>query len=548
MKKSLLFKVILLVVAFSFVLAACGPAATAEEPAAEEAAAEEAAPAEEAEAEEAEAEEAAEPTKIRVAVQVDVDTWDHHGNTTIAVANLVDYMTETLVEVEPDGTIIPWLAKDWEISEDGLEYTFYLRDDVTFHDGTPFNAEAVKANIDRISDPDVEVADAYPYDQITKIEMPDEYTIKWYLDTPISSFLESMLQTNFSMVSPTFVAPGSDMYTAIGNKNGTVGTGPYVYESFSPGDKAVLVKNDNYWGEEPYYDIVEFYVVPDPATRETMLLAGDVDVAVLPPITDLPALEANPDVDVVSVPSNRFLYVAFNQDVELLQDQRVRQAINYAVDKEAINKNVMFGTGTLMNSPMPSMFFGWCETGFYEYDPEKAKELLAEAGVAEGTEIEFWAPTSRYVQDFQVAEAISGYLADIGLVAVPQTFEWSSYINSVLNIPENREDRPDMYMLGWGGTAYHGYHTMYLYTTDGFFNGHNYSNPEVDELAAAAIAEPDREKSAETYCKINNILWEEAPILFLHTQSYTVAHNSDITGISGSADEKFFTVGAHPVE
>ena len=550
MKKSLLFKVLLLIVALSFVLAACGPAAAEEAPAAEEeTTAEEAAPAEEAEAVAEEApEEAAEPTMLKIAVNVDADTFDHQGYTTIAVANMVDYMVETLVEVEPDGTIIPWLAKDWEISEDGLEYTFYLRDDVVFSDGTPFNAEAVKANIDRITDPDVEVSDAYPYDQITKVEIPDEYTIKWYLDAPISSFLESMLQTNFSMGSPTFFNENPERYIQIGTKDGNVGTGPYVFEEYVPGDHVTVVKNENYWGEEPYYDIVQFIIAPDAATRETMLLAGDVDVAVLPPITDVPALEANPDVSVVSVPSNRQLYVALNQDNEYLSDPRVGQAFNYAVDKEAINQNIMFNTGTLMVSPMPSMFFGWCETGFYEYNPEKAKELLAEAGVPEGTEFSFWAPTGRYVQDFQVAEAISGYLADVGIVAVPQTFEWSSYIGSVLNDPANREDRPDMFMLGFGGTAYHGYHTMYLYRTDAFFNGHNYSNPRVDELADAAIAEADREKSAEMYCEINNLVWEDAPVIFLHTQSYTLAIKSDITNVTGSADEKFNTVYAHPVE
>lgn len=531
MFKKVTIKMLLIVAILSFVLAACAPAAT-----------------EETAGEETVAEESSEPSVLNVAIQVDIDTFDHQGNTTIAVANLVDYMLETLVEVEEDGTIVPNLATDWEISDDGLKYTFYLRDDVTFSDGTPFNAEAVKFNIDRISDPDVEVADAYPYDQITKVEIPDDYTIIWYLDTPISSFLENMLQTNFSMVSPTFAAKDTDLYTAIGNTQGTVGTGPYVYEEFVIGDHLTVTKNENYWGEEPFYDEINFYVVPDAATRETMLLSGQVDVAVLPPITDVPALEANSDITVAQVPSNRFLYVAFNEDVELFQDPKVRQAFNYAVDKDAIIESVMFGAATKVDSPMPSMFFGYCPTGSYDYDPDKARELLAEAGIEEGTEVEFWAPTSRYVQDFQVAEAISGYLADVGIVAVPQTFEWSSYISGVLNTEENREDRPDMFMLGWGGTAYHASHTMYIYKTGGYFNGHNYSNPTVDELADAAVAAADREESADLYCQIGNIIWEDAPIIFLHTQAYTVAHKSSITGISGSADEKFSVVLAHPAE
>ena len=531
MPKKNIAKILVFVVILSFILPACKPASA--EPSAAGGAA---------------VEEASDPSVLNVAIQVDIDTFDHQGNTTIAVANVVDYMLETLVEVEEDGTIIPNLATSWEISDDGLKYTFHLRDDVTFSDGTPFNAEAVKYNIERIADPEVEVADPYPYDQITKVEIPDDYTIIWYLDTPISSFLENMLQTNFSMMSPAFAPKGSELYTAVGNSHGTVGTGPYVFKEFVIGDHVTLTKNENYWGKEPYYDEINFLVVPDAATRETMLLSGQVDVAVLPPITDVPALEANPDIEVAQVPSNRFLYVAFNEDNEFFKDARVRQAFNYAVDKDAIIESVMFGAATKMDSPMPSMFFGYCPTGSYDYNPDKARELLAEAGVAEGTEFEFWAPSSRYVQDFQVAEAISGYLADVGIVAVPQTFEWSSYISGVLNTEENREDRPDMFMLGWGGTAYHGSHTMYIYKTGAYFNGHNYSNPEVDRLADIAIAAADREESANTYCEINQIIWEDAPIIFLHTQAYTVAYKSGITGITGSADEKFTTVYAHPVE
>ena len=542
MNKSSLFKLVVLILVFVFAFSACAPQA-AEAPAAP-------AEAEETATEEEVAEEPAEDeyTVFKIAFPVDVDTFDHVGNTTISVANIVEYMLEGLVEGEPDGEIVPHLAKDWEISADGLKYTFYLRDDVTFSDGTPFNAEAVAWNIDRIKDEDVTAADRYPYDQITKYEIVDDYTISWYLDTPISSFLENMLQVNFAMMSPAFAPKGSELYPGVGTKAGTVGTGPYVFKEFVSGDHVTLVKNENYWGEKPYYDEVIFYIAPDPATRETMLLSGQVDMAVLPPIADVPALRANPDITVTTVPSNRYLYVAFNQDNEILQDVRVRQALNYAVDKEAIIKNVMFDAATIMDSPMPYMFFGYCKTGPYEYNPEKAKELLAEAGVAEGTEFVFYAPTSRYVQDFQVAEAVSGYFADVGIKAVPQTFEWSSYINSVLNTPDNRDSRPDMFMLGFGGTAYHGSHTMYLYKTGGFFNGHNYSNSEVDTLADLAIAEPDRDKSAEQYCQINNILWEDAPMLYLHTQHYTIAHSSKVTGITGSHDEKFFTIYAHPVE
>ena len=561
MNKKFLGRIIFLILVLSFVVTACAPQQTEpaepveeevvapEEPAEveEEPEAETAEPVEEEEPV-AEPEEPEETTVIRAAIQVDMETFDHQGYTTIAVANVIDYMLETLVRVTPEGEIIPGLAKDWEISEDGLEYTMYLQEGVTFHDGTPFNSEAVLYNINRMKDPDVQTADRYPYDQITEVDLVDEYTIKWYLDEPINSFLENMLQTNFAMMSPAFAPEGSDLYYAVGTQNGTVGTGPYKFDSYVSGDHVKVVKYEDYWGEEPYYDEIIFYIVPDPATRESMLLANQVDVAVLPPVTDIPALVANPDVNITTVDSNRYLYVAFNMDNEILQDVKVRQAINYAVDKQAIIDNIMFGQATQRTSPIPYMFFGYCPTGEYEYNPELAREMLDEAGVAEGTEFVFFAPTGRYVQDFQVAEAISGYLADVGIVAVPQTMEWGAYSDRVLNYPDNREDRPDMFMMGFGGTAYHASHSMYLYETDGFFNGHNYSNPEVDDLAQRAISTADREESETLYCEIANILWEDAPMLWLHLQAYTVAHSSSITGISGRADEKINLITAHPVE
>ena len=556
-KKSLLIFVSLLLVAS--MLAACAPqpaaAPAAEEPAAEEAVAEEAAeePVAEEAAEEPAAEEAVseEPTVLRIALNSDVDTFDPHGNNTVAVAAIVDFMAETIVKVTADGEVVPGLAKSWDISEDGLTYSFELQEGATFHDGTPVDSEAIAYNVKRALDPEADLGSRTPYDAIVDVEVVDETHFNFILEVPSGPLLGAMANTNFAMVSPAFIAEGTDNYINIGNQNGLVGSGPYMFKEYVSGDHVTMEKNPNYWGEMPYYDVVYIQIAPDPATRESLLLSGDVDITINPPISDVPALEANPDVTVLLEQGNRFIYFGMNQSNEYLQKKEVRQALNYAIDKEAIVEKILLGAGIPLVSPMPEMFFGWCETGYYEYNPEKAKAMLAEAGVPEdwGESLRFLVPSGRYLNDYQVGESVAAYLADVGVNVSIETMDWPTYIATTLNSPDSKlEDRPDMYLLGWGGGYFHGSHTMIIHETDSFFNGHGYSNPDVDRLSVEAAAEPNQEKSAELYCEANNVIWDDAPLIFLHNQKVVIVHSSKITNVFGHPSEKVQAIYARPVD
>ena len=320
----------------------------------------------------------AEPSVLRIAVNTDVDTFDPHGNNTIAVAAVVDFMAETLIKVTAEGEVVPNLAKSWTISPDGLTYNFELQEGVTFHDGSPFNAEAVAYNLKRSLDPEANLGNRSPYNEIVDVEVIDETHFNFILERPSGPLLQAMANTNFAMISPDFIAEGTDNYVNIGNQNGLIATGPFMFKEFAPGDHVTVVKNPDYWGEMPYYDEVYFQIVPDPATRESLVLSGDVDLTINPPISDIPALQANPDVEVLLDQGNRFIYFGLNQSNEFLQKKEVRQALNYAIDKKAIVEKVMLGAAVPLVSPMPEMFFGWCDTGYYEYNPEKAKQMLAE--------------------------------------------------------------------------------------------------------------------------------------------------------------------------
>ena len=375
---------------------------------------------------------------------VDLDTVDPAQMTTTTVGNMVDYVAETLTLLGPDGKVQPWLAESWTLSPDGLTYTFKLRKGVVFHDGSPFDAKAVKFTFDRLKDPAIRVPVRASL-PLKEIEALDASTVKITLTQPSVPFISALSQTTTAILSPASVDKAGNEYKNIVH---TVGTGPYVFKERKKGESFTVTLNDKYWGKKPTYDTVVFRIVPEAATRESLILAGQVDLIVLPPIADVPALQRNPAVKVLLAPSDRTMFVSLNTSKPLLNDVRVRQALNYAVDKKAIIQNVLFGAADEMDAPMASSLFGYCKVGSYEYNPAKAKQLLTEAGVKPGTKISFHHPTGRYVQDREVAQAIAGYLREVGIEPELQTMDWPSYV-SIINAGPAEKTVHQLAYLGW---------------------------------------------------------------------------------------------------
>lgn len=529
---------LLIIIMVAGVSCAQGPAV---QPQQEQPAGEEPMPAEEAPAE------PAGPTTFRIAVGVDPDTLDPALYTTTTIANIIEYMAETLIVTDKDGNIEPNLATEWEVSDDNLEYTLKIREGVTFHDGTPLNAEAVKWNLDRVLDPDVPVAIRSPFVSIEEVEVVDEYTIKLHMSQPFAPLMSSFSLETAAIVSPASVDMESNSYE---NITDPVGTGPYIFKERVKGERVVVEKNPDYWGEEPYYDEVVFRIVPEAATRESLLLAGQVDMIILPPISDLPALRDNPDVEVLLAPSDRSIFISINNNDEVLSDPRVRQALNYAVNKQDIIDSVLFGAAEAVDAPGAASLFGYCPQDPYTYDPEKAKELLAEAGVEEGHQFNFIAPTGRYVQDFQAAQAIAGYLSEVGLEASPQTMDWPSYVGAITTVPE--ENNLDLHFLGWAPSYLDMAQQMVQFQSsqsppNGLATSF-YSNPEVDELIDQAGQEADPDVRQDLYCQAENIIWDEAPWIFLWVQQFPIVYSTDVTGVSYHPTEKFAALYARPAE
>jgi peptide/nickel transport system substrate-binding protein len=482
---------------------------------------------------------------FRIAVGVDPDTVDPAQNTTTTVGNMVDYVVETLTTLGPDGKIQPLLAESWTLAPDGVTYTFKLRKGVVFHDGSPFDAKAVKFTFDRLKDPSVRVPVRASL-PLKEIEAVDASTVKITLTQPSIPFISALSQTNTAIISPGSIDKGGNEYKNIVHP---VGTGPYLYKERKKGESLTVTLNDKYWGKKPTYDTVVFRIVPEAATRESLILAGQVDLIVLPPIADVPALQRNPAVKVLLAPSDRTMFISLNTSKPLLSDVRVRQALNYAVDKRAIVQNVLFGAADEMDAPMASSLLGYCKVGSYEYNPAKAKQLLAEAGVKPGTKFSFHHPTGRYVQDREASQAVAGYLREVGIEAELQTMDWPSYL-SIVNAGPAEKTVHQLLYLGWAPQFLDAAQQMLQFWSEAHppkgLGVAFYKNGRVEELIPAANQEANPDKRKELYCEAQKQIWADAPWLFLYVQRFPIVYSSKVTDIGSLPVEKFSAIYARP--
>ncbi|MQA96743.1 MAG: ABC transporter substrate-binding protein [Streptosporangiales bacterium] len=479
-----------------------------------------------------------------IAIGIDLDTVDPAQMTTTTVANVVDYSVETLTKLKKDAGIGPGLARSWEVSEDGRTMTLRLRDGVTFHDGTPLDAEAVKYNLDRLLDTDVEVPQRAAYTVIDNVEVVDDSTVRLNLSNPSPALPSALSASTAGIISPTSAEKRGNSYKNITHP---VGTGPYTFQSFRSGDRVVFQRYDAYWGRKPHYRRVVFRLTPEAATRESQLRAGQAEMIILPPVSDLKALQQSPDTDVLIAPSDRTIFIALDTTEPPLDDKRVRQALNYAVDKKALVDNLMFGAAKPLDSPMAPPVDGYCRTGGYDYDPQRARQLLAEAGVRD-LSITLGTPTGRYLQDKQAADAISGNLREVGVNAQVQTTDWASYIAATA-VPAEQQ-KYDVHVLGWAPAFLDASQQFQQFQTDqhppaGLATSF-YSNKEVDSLVADANQELDAQKRDRLYCDALKIVWDDAPWIFGWVQQFPIAYSSSITGVSYLPNEKFDAIYARP--
>ena len=485
--------------------------------------------------------------KLTIAIGVDPDTLDPMRQTTTTVQNIVQMVVETLVSVDTTGKIQPLLATSWQTASDGMSWTFTLKSGVKFSDGAPFNAAAVKTNFDRVLATGQTCPLCGPLRDIQSVDAVDDTHVKLNLKKQIAPLLGLLTEVTFGVLSPSTILKDSDNYK---QQEKPVGTGPYTYSDRVKADHVTLTRNDNYWGQKPNYKTQLFKIVPEAASREALVLAGQADVILLPPASDLPALQKNSAVKVILAPGDRTIFLSFNTQTgtPLIQKPEVRQALNYAVNKDQIISSILFGAASPMDAPMAPSLFGYCKTGSYPYDPNKAKSMLAAAG-ASNLSIKFVAPSGRYIQDFQAAQAIANDLSAVGVkVNGPTTSDWPSYLKTV-NVPPTQAS-VDLHLLGWAPGFLDASQAMVqfqstMWPPKGLATSY-YKNPQVDTLLAKANSESDQAARQADYCAASKLIWDDAPWIFLWVQRFPMVTTSKVTGVQSIPTESFYTVYASP--
>lgn len=486
------------------------------------------------------------PRTLGIAVGIDPDTLDSAGQTTGLVMNIIDYLYERLVAFDhKQNKIVPRLATQWQASPDGLAYTFRLRDGVAFHDGTALNAEAVKFSFDRLLDPKTRVLLREPFTVIKETQVVDPMTVRFILTRPDPVFLMHVANWVASITSPRAVRRAGANLTR--DPTGA-GTGPYMFKEWVRGTHLRFVRNPTYWGSKPVFEEVMFRIVPDAGAREVMLLAGDVHMAVLPPAPDVPRLRANPRITLVEANASRVIYLGMSTLWGPFKDVRVRQAMNYAVNKRALLKSVLFDLGTAIDSPCVSMVPGHApvQPGGWPFDPGKARQLLKEAGYAEGFEVDFVAPTGRWIMDFQFAQAIAAQLRAVKVRASVRTMDWPTYVANLDAPPD--QTKLQLFALAWVPFPLDCWYLLFpnFHSSQrpGMNNSMFYGNSKVDQLLDQARIELDASRRKTLLKEAQTIVWHDAPWVFLWNQKWYVATAQNLQGVSITPFEMFDAIYA----
>ncbi|MFB4163537.1 ABC transporter substrate-binding protein [Alteribacillus sp. JSM 102045] len=428
---------------------------------------------------------------------------------------------DTLIQYE-DGTteLEPALATDWEASEDGSEFTLELREGVTFHDGTEFNAEAVVANFERWMESEDYVYygsmfGGYGDDEdniIDNVEATDKYEVTFTLRDSSAPFLKNLAMSPFAIASP-------EAFDTL--EEDPVGTGPFTLDNWSRNDSITLNKNEEYWVEgKPHLNRIIFQVIPDNSSRLTALQNGEVDLIDGVNPSDQSKIEDDANIEVFMRPPLNVAYMPMNNEEDPFDDPLVRQAVNHAIDKQSLIDSFYEGNAEPAKNMLPPTINGYNDDiEPYEYDPDQAKELLEEAGYEEGElTINLWTmdnPRPYMPAPQKIAESIQKDLDDIGVTASIQTIDWSTYLEKAQN------GEMPAFLIGWIGD--NGDADNFLYTLLGTGSGNNYSNysnEEVDEVLKQAQAETDEDARAELYYEAQELIHEDAPVVpLVHYES-----------------------------
>jgi peptide/nickel transport system substrate-binding protein len=451
-----------------------------------------------------------------------------------AESEIVRHVYSNLVRYKFDERKIePELATSWETSPDGRAWTFRLRRGVKFHDGTDFNAEAVKFTFDRLLDPRRQFASSGVFAFIDEVRVVDPYTVTINTKYPFGAVLTYLSHTGGGIVSPTAVRRWGDDFVVH-----PVGTGQYEATEVTRGSRVVLRKNPNYFGPAPKPDEIVWRTMVDDGARVAALESGQVDVATSIPAQDISRLKGR-GFTVTTADSLQNQYLGINVARQGLSDVRVRRAINYAIDKRNI-VNVLFqNLFTPLTSVLPQGAFGYGkQEPAYEHNPDEAKRLLQEAGYGPGRPLRrlvLWSPEGMWPKDIVVAQAIQGHLKRVGIEVDLQRQERGSYYTRM-----TRETDFDLFLFAFIGSTGDGYQTLVftlgsqIGVLPGSLNFTRYKNPRFDDLVEGAAVATDQARRDYFIKQAQKVAWQDAPYAYLYNIGSIVGMRKGVSGVEVS--------------
>jgi glutathione transport system substrate-binding protein len=465
-----------------------------------------------------------------------VKSLDPHDTSDTYSGAIEKTMLQGLMGFDRDLKVIPLLAESYTFNDAATEFTFKLRKGIKFHDGTPFNAEAVRVNIERL------MSGKYKRSSLMKpvkeLIVIDEATVKFVLKEPFGAFINAVAHPGTLLMSPAAITKFGDEVS----KN-PVGTGPYIFVEWVSGDHVKIKKNPEYWKGKVKVDSITFRPVPESGTRLAMLRAGQAQYIYPMPPELLKVVENDKNIEIIKQPSIIERYMVLNTKYQPLSDQRVRQAINYALDKQSIIRIAWGGAAVEADSVIPANLQFYKKQAPWPYDPAKAKALMKEAGYEKGFSVVFLTPNAS--NRLRATEMVQQQLKEINITGEIQSMDVASFYNKLES--HRADDATPVPFIAFGGwsssTGDADWGIRPLLATAGFppalSNFGFFSDKKVDELIQAGLASADPKVRADAYAKAQDTVWQMAPWGYLSVDTLVAAKVKNLKGVYPMADGSF---------
>ncbi len=426
---------------------------------------------------------------------------------------------DSLLNIDANGNIIPGLATELPEMPDDVTYIFQLREGVKFHNGTDFDCDDVAWTYDRllgkIEGQKSTQAPRYG-GHIESVECLDKYTVKITLKAPWEDFINLMAYDKYQdVLSREAVEELGDDY----GLTGAVGTGPFKFKEWVKGDHITLVRNEDYWGEPSYLDEIVYKAIPEESTRILSFLTGETDLMLDPPLKDVAALDEDPKVRVESCDSGDKKWFFVNTTKPPFDDKKVRQAVFYAIDRQAVMDAVYYGWAPKGQGIFPPGHYGWDpQDDWYPYDPDKAKEMLAEAGYTEANPFEFEISTTSATEYVDIATVIQAQLAEIGVNVTVDSMDKPAWTAKTWPKGDPRTANPGFeaavyrlkYVNATTNMSWRTHHSKGALNSFGYNQPGGYQHPEVDELLDEARHTPGQEERTKLNMEISDLIMDDA--------------------------------------